>query len=143
VYCLATFTSGPQTLEINNNQLTIIENGPIKKFLAAVEQITFNGQYAIEKQQNVMFITERAVFKLTEKGLKLLEIAPGVNLKTDILDHMEFTPIIDDDYVLMDPRLFNDGPMNLQHVGSMPMPHMRSVWKRMLESSSQDHEFSQ
>ncbi|MGY8870271.1 MAG: acyl CoA:acetate/3-ketoacid CoA transferase [Pseudomonadales bacterium] len=143
VYFLGTFTSGPQTLEINNNQLTIIENGPIKKFLAAVEQITFNGQYAIEKQQNVMFITERAVFKLTEKGLKLLEIAPGVNLKTDILDHMEFTPIIDDDYVLMDPRLFNDGPMNLQHVGSMPMPHMRSVWKRMLESSSQDHEFSQ
>lgn len=143
VYFLGTFTSGPQALEVNNNQLTIIENGPIKKFLAAVEQITFNGQYALEKQQNVMFITERAVFKLTEKGLKLLEIAPGVNLKTDILDHMGFIPLIDDDYVLMDPRLFNDGPMNLQHVGSMPMPHMRSVWKRMLESTSQDHEFSQ
>lgn len=119
VYFLGTFTSGPQTLEISTNQLVIIKNGPIKKFLAAVEQITFNGQYALEKQQNVMFITERAVFKLTPDGLKLLEIAPGVDLQTDILDQMEFMPIIDDDYVLMDPRLFNNAPMNLQHVGSM------------------------
>lgn len=142
LYFLGTFTSGPQQLEIHNNQLSIIQNGPIRKFLSAVEQITFNGQFALEKQQNVMFITERAVFKLTHKGLKLLEIAPGVDLQKDILDQMDFMPIIDDDYVLMDPRLFNAGPMNLQHVGSMPMPHMRSIWKRMLENSCKDSEFT-
>ncbi len=142
LYFLGTFTSGPQALEINNNQLSIIQNGPIRKFLAAVEQITFNGQFALKKQQNVMFITERAVFRLTPAGLKLLEIAPGVDLQTDILDQMDFIPIIDDDYVLMDPRLFNDGPMNLQHVGSMPMRHMRSIWKRMLENPSKDSEFA-
>ena len=112
LYFLGTFTSGPQQLNINNNQLSVVQNGPIRKFLAAVEQITFNGQFALKKQQNVMFITERAVFRLTPGGLKLLEIAPGVDLQTDILDQMDFLPVIDDDYVLMDPRLFNDGPMN-------------------------------
>lgn len=142
LYFLGTFTSGAQQLDINNNQLSVVKNGPIRKFLAAVEQITFNGQFALKKQQNVMFITERAVFRLTPDGLKLLEIAPGVDLQTDILDQMDFLPIIDDDYVLMDPRLFNDGPMNLQHVGSMPMRHMRSIWKRMLENTPKDSEFA-
>ncbi|SIS93583.1 acyl CoA:acetate/3-ketoacid CoA transferase [Neptunomonas antarctica] len=142
LYFLGTFTSGVQQLEIHNNQLSIIKNGPIKKFLGAVEQITFNGQYALEKQQNVMFITERAVFKLTAEGLKLLEIAPGIDLQKDILDQMEFMPVIDDDYTLMDPRLFNEGPMNLQHAGSMPMRHMRSIWKRVLDNTSKDDEFA-
>lgn len=128
LYFLGTFTSGPQQIEIHNGQLNILKNGPVKKFKKSVEQITFNGVYSHQKGQKVMFITERAVFQLIDKGLLLKEIAPGVDLQKDILDQMEFIPIIEDEPTLMDPRLFNLGPMNLQHQGSLPMGHLRQLW---------------
>ena len=53
------------------------------------------------------------MFRLTEQGLELIEIAPGVVLERDILAHMEFTPIISPDLKEMDPRIFRDGPMGL------------------------------
>ena len=133
LYFLGTFTSGPQQIEINNGHLEIIKNGPVKKFLRQVQQTTFNGRYALQQQQEVIFITERAVFILTEKGLKLTEIAPGIDLKKDILDQMDFRPIIDDDILPMDPRLFNEGSMHLKHQGSMPGGHMRKVWRQLVE----------
>lgn len=134
LYFLGTFTSGPQQVEIQDGELRIIKNGTVKKFLKQVQQITFNGRYAMQQQQRVTFITERAVFVLTPHGLKLTEIAPGINLQRDILDHMDFKPIIDDDLTPMDPRLFNEGNMHLQHAGSLPAGHMRSVWKQLMES---------
>ena len=57
------------------------------------------------------YITERAVFTLKEDGLHLVEIAPGVSLQEDILDKMDFTPIISPDLKLMDERLFIDASM--------------------------------
>lgn len=134
LYFLGTFTSGPQQIEINNGQLQIIRNGPVKKFLRQVQQITFNGEYAFRQGQNVTFITERAVFVLTAKGLKLTEIAPGVDLQRDILAQMDFRPIIDDDLTPMDPRLFYEGSMNLQHPGSHPPGHMRKVWRQLMDN---------
>lgn len=134
LYFLGTFTSGVQTLEIKDHHLSIISNGPIRKFRQTVQQITFNGESAIRNEQSVMFITERAVFRLIPKGLKLIEIAPGMDLQRDILDQMDFEPIIDDDLEMMDPRLFHDGPMNLDHRGSMPIKHMRSLFRNMLQS---------
>ncbi|MGB0467212.1 MAG: acyl CoA:acetate/3-ketoacid CoA transferase [Pontibacterium sp.] len=138
LYFLGTFTSGPQQLEIHNHQLTVISNGPVKKFRRAVQQITFNGEAAIRRGQRVLFITERAVFRLTERGLKLIEIAPGVDLQRHILDQMDFEPIIDDDLDMMDPRLFHDGPMNLEHRGSLPIKHMRDLFKGMLQNRASE-----
>ncbi|UTW03659.1 acyl CoA:acetate/3-ketoacid CoA transferase [Amphritea atlantica] len=135
LYFLGTFTSGPQQIEINNGELQIIKNGPVKKFLRQVQQITFNGEYAIKQGHSVTFITERAVFLLTAAGLKLTEIAPGVDLQKDILEQMEFKPAIDDNLALMDPRLFNQGPMNLQHSGSHPAGHMRKLWSQLVTNS--------
>ena len=135
LYFLGTFTSGPQQIEINNGELKIIKNGPVKKFLRQVQQITFNGEYAIKQGHSVTFITERAVFLLTAAGLKLTEIAPGVDLQKDILEQMEFKPAIDDNLALMDPRLFNQGPMNLQHSGSHPAGHMRKLWSQLVTNS--------
>ncbi len=139
LYFLGTFTSGLQELEIKDNQLNIRANGSGKKFKSQVEQITFNGSFAIEKGQKVTFITERAVFRLTQAGLKLIEIAPGVDLQKDILDMMEFKPIIDETYDLMDPRLFNEGPMNLQYAGSMPISHMRSLWRGLTPQNGKEN----
>ena len=107
----------------------------MKKFLHQVQQITFNGEYAIKQGHSVTFITERAVFLLTAEGLRLTEIAPGVDLQKDILAQMEFKPAIDNNLTLMDPRLFNQGPMNLQHSGSHPAGHMRKLWSQLITNS--------
>lgn len=136
LYFLGTFTSGAQELKIEDHSLQVIQNGAIRKFRKAVQQITFNGKAAMQRGQKVMFITERAVFRLTEAGLKLIEIAPGVDLQRDILDQMDFAPIIDNDLDLMDPRLFHDGPMNLGHRGSMPIKHMRTLFQNLLNTDA-------
>ncbi|MEM4170817.1 MAG: acetate CoA-transferase YdiF, partial [Thermoplasmata archaeon] len=44
--------------------------------------------------KEIIYITERAVFKLSNEGLILLEIAPGIDLEKDIIEKMEFKPII-------------------------------------------------
>ncbi len=138
VYFLGTFTSGKQEIEISDQGLKIIKNGPLRKFKKSVEQITFNGEYAMSCQQNVMFITERAVFKLTPAGIKLTEIAPGIDLQKDILDQMDFRPLIDDDLQPMDHRIFRDSPMRLDHPGSRPMAQMRSLMKKVLQHNEQE-----
>jgi len=61
----------------------------------------------------VHYLTERAVFRLTDHGLLLTEIAPGIDLDHDVLAHMDFTPTIAPDLREMDPRIFHDEPMGL------------------------------
>ena len=84
-----------------------------KKFIKAVDQITFNGSYAARNGKHVLYITERCVFELTKEGLKLIEVAPGIDIEKDILAHMDFKPIIDNPKP-MDARLFQDGPMGVK-----------------------------
>jgi len=60
-----------------------------------------------------LYITERAVFRLTPQGMMLTEIAPGMVLEKDILAYMEFIPLIADDLKEMDLRIFNDERMGL------------------------------
>lgn len=105
IYC-GTFTAGGLKLKIGDGKLTIENEGKAKKFVDAVEQITFSGEYASSVGQTVLYVTERAVFKLTKDGLVLEEIAPGVNLEKDVLAHMEFKPIISPKLKLMDENMF-------------------------------------
>lgn len=63
------------------------------------------------------YITERAVFELRPEGLTLTEVAPGIDLKTQVLDLMEFEPIIDPELKIMNPKLFqDDGPFGLRAI---------------------------
>lgn len=112
-YC-GTFTAGGLKVRCENGKLVIDQEGKNVKLKDAVEQITFSGKYAVKVKQPVMYITERAVFELTENGMRLAEIAPGVDLQKDILDLMEFKPIIDKDLKEMDPRIFKDELMGLK-----------------------------
>ena len=75
---------------------------------------TFSGEYAFKNGQTILYITERCVFRLVEKGLELIEIAPGVDLDKDILSLMEFRPVISPKLKIMDARIFRDEPMNLR-----------------------------
>lgn len=112
VYC-GTFTAGGLKVAIHDGKLEILQEGKVKKFIQDVEQVTFSAEYAKENQQDVMYITERAVFRLIDGILTLTEIAPGVDLQKDILDQMEFTPALAKDMKLMDERLFQPEKMGL------------------------------
>lgn len=101
-----TFTAGGLDVDFIDGKLVIINEGRFDKFVDAVEQVTFSGNYAREKRQSVLFITERAVFRLIDDGLELIEIAPGIELQHDILDHMAFTPRISANLRLMSPECF-------------------------------------
>lgn len=98
---------GKAKLQVGDGKLTVLEEGKIKKFVDQVEQITFSGQYAKEGQE-VLYVTERAVFKLIDKKMTLIEIAPGLDLQRDVLDQMGFTPEISPDLKLMDEGIFHE-----------------------------------
>lgn len=108
-----TFTVGGLKTAYQNGKLTIVNEGKSVKFKSEVEQITFSGEYAVRTGKKVLIVTERAVFKLTEQGVMLTEIAPGIDLEKDILTHMEFKPVISKSLKLMDERIFKDEKMNL------------------------------
>lgn len=115
VVFVGTFTAKNLDVTIKNGQLRILKEGDVKKFIEEVEQITFSGNYAIERGQPVLFITERCVFSLGALGMELIEIAPGIDLQKDILDQMAFKPVINGQPRLMDERIFFDEPMGLKN----------------------------
>ena len=108
-----TFTTGGLEVKVANGELRIVREGKGKKFIKAVEQITFNGAYAAETGRSVLYVTERCVFRRSREGMELIEVAPGIDIGRDILAHMEFAPIIRDPAV-MDARIFRDEPMQLE-----------------------------
>ena len=96
-----------------DGKLIITQEGAKKKFVKQVEHITFSGVYANKVHQPVLYVTERAVFELRPEGVTLIEIAPGIDLQTQVLDQMEFMPKIAEDLKLMDERIFRDELMGL------------------------------
>ena len=112
VFC-GSFTSGGLELEIGNGVLHIIREGRNRKFVETVQQVTYSGEYGASIGQEVLYVTERAVFRLTRAGIVLTEIAPGVDLQKDVLDQMGFLPILSKDLKQMDPRIFQAEKMGL------------------------------
>jgi propionate CoA-transferase len=88
-------------------------DGERPKLVDKVEQITFSGRYARERSQRVLYVTERAVFRLADAGLELVEIAPGLDLERDVAGRMRFRPAIALTLATMDARLFRPEPMDL------------------------------
>ena len=84
------------------------------KFVDEVYKIIFSGPQAIKYQKEIVYVTERAVFRLTERGLVLEEISPGIDIDKDILAKMEFEPIIASPLRQMDERLFGVGKLGLR-----------------------------
>jgi propionate CoA-transferase len=105
--------SNKADLELTDDGVKILKEGSGQKFVDEVQQITFSGKYAMEHGQEITYITERCVFKLTPDGLMITEIAKGVDLEADILAHMAFRPLIADEIGMMDERLFRRDKMGI------------------------------
>jgi propionate CoA-transferase len=114
VVFVGTFTAGKLQLAIEDGRLRIVKDGNLKKFVREVEHRTFSGSYAAKRGQPVLYVTERCVFELTQEGLELVEIAPGIDIERDILAQMEFRPVIRRDPVTMDRRIFLPEAMGLR-----------------------------
>ncbi len=115
VFC-STFTTGGLEIAVKDGVLKIINEGKFKKFIRAVDQITFSAGFASRRRQNVLYITERAVFKLADNGIVLTEVAPGIDIERDILRHMDFNPIISPDLREMEAAIFKEESMNFKEV---------------------------
>ncbi len=113
VIFMGTFTTGGLKISIKDKKLVIIQEGKHKKFVEQVEHVTFSGKHALIKNQPVLYITERCVFSLTEAGMEIIEIAPGIELEKDILPWLGFKPIINN-YSLMDERIFQMETMGIK-----------------------------
>ncbi len=107
-----TFTAGGLDITWEQGRTVIRREGRHAKFVGQLEQVSYNGAYAASLGQNVLFVSERAVFRRQRQGMVLVEIAPGVDLQRDVLAHMAFRPLISPQLRLMDERLFRPELMN-------------------------------
>lgn len=110
---LGTFTAGGLKTDFSEGKFRLIQEGAQKKLKKKIEQVTFSAEYAAAHGQEVLYVTERAVFRLTAQGVMLTEIAPGVDVEHDILAQMEFRPLVAADLKEMDARIFQKGAMGL------------------------------
>lgn len=114
VVFVGTFTAGDLEIGLDKGRLHIRQDGQARKFVEAVEHRTFSGPQAAKWDKDVVYITERCVFRLGPEGLELTEIAPGVDLQRDILDKMDFVPVMKAEPRLMDARIFQDQAMGIR-----------------------------
>ena len=119
VFFMGTFANKAR-IRFENNALVIDQDGPCK-LVKTVGQITFNGDYARSRGQRVLYITERAVFELEEEGLVLIEIAPGVDLQTQVLQRLPFAVRVSPDLKKMDARHFGPVKIGLTQLGARPV----------------------
>ncbi len=107
------FTAGGLDVAVVDGKLEILQEGRSQKFIQNVEHVTFSGRLAAERQQEVLYVTERCVFKIHGDGIELVEVAPGIDIEKDILALMGFTPIMNN-VVEMDARIFMHDSMGLR-----------------------------
>jgi propionate CoA-transferase len=113
VVFMGTFSSGGLEVVIDDGRVRIAKEGRNPKFVERIGQITFSADYARRSGQEVLFVTERCVLRLQERGLAVTELAPGIDLERDVLERLPFRPLIDGPRA-MDPAVFRNAPMRLR-----------------------------
>jgi propionate CoA-transferase len=128
------FTAGGLKVSIANRELNIVEEGRHSKFVKDIEMISFSSKNARNRGQVVLYVTERAVFSLANDGLELIEIAPGIDLQTDVLEHIPFEIKVSPSLKTMPNEVFSDGPLGLKaRIESEPLPvhpRIKSIFNR-------------
>ncbi len=89
VFCMTFNAKGLQVSQ-KKGVVTIEQEGTVPKFVKKIRSVSFSAKRAIANGQKVLYVTERCVFRLTPKGLKLIEAYPGVDIEKDILSQLPF-----------------------------------------------------
>jgi acyl CoA:acetate/3-ketoacid CoA transferase len=110
---LGSFTAGRRDIRFDDEGLFIEVDGPLAKLVRKVSQVTFSGQRALDRGARVVYITERCVLELTRDGLVVTEVAPGIDLKADVLARSEFDLGVSSDLKVMSSLLFRRQPLGL------------------------------
>lgn len=108
---MGTLTAGGLTVATGDGRLRILKEGRARKLVGQVEHLSFSGPYASRLGTEVLYVTERAVFRLHDGRLRLIEIAPGIDLQRDVIDQCAGPIEVAADLHEMDRRLFIDAPM--------------------------------
>jgi len=93
IFC-GTFTAGGLEVAVRDRELQIVHEGRTSKFVEHVEQVSFSARHSRRMGQEVLYVTERAVFRLREGGLELVEVAPGIDPQKQVLALMPFEPVV-------------------------------------------------
>jgi propionate CoA-transferase len=113
VVFVGTFAAGGLRVAVEDGRLAIVQEGRHPKFVAAIDEITFSGRVASAEEREVLYITERCVFRLGERGLELAEVAPGIDVERDILARLPF-PLAVGQVRPMEAAIFRPEPMGLR-----------------------------
>jgi propionate CoA-transferase len=113
VFC-GTLRAGGLEVSAEDGRLAIDREGSTPRAVSAVQGVCFNGERMRRQGKTVHYVTERAVFRLTDDGVELCEVAPGIDVDRDVLEQMAFVPKLAPDLRLMDERIFRSGPMGLR-----------------------------
>ncbi len=108
---VGTFSAGGLEVSCPDGELTIETEGLHPRGVDRVQEVCFYGPDMAAAGKEVTYVTERAVFKLSEEGPTLVEVAPGIDVQRDVLDVMRFRPPVADNLSTMNPRIFRPGPM--------------------------------
>lgn len=108
VFC-GTLAAKGVKLQTGDGQMRVLQQGAVKKLVKQVDQITYSGPQGLVRGQTVLYLTERASFRLTLEGMELFEIAPGIDLQRDVLDQMAFAPRMAADLKVMASEYFQTG----------------------------------
>lgn len=105
VFCFP-FSGGGNIIDFKDGKLEIVKEGKYQKFCNKVDEISASGEFATDTNQEVLYVTERCVFKLTKDGLEIIEVAPGLDIEKDIISLMPFRPLVSKNLKEMDQKLF-------------------------------------
>jgi propionate CoA-transferase len=111
---VGTLTTGGMTAALEDGTIEITAEGTTERFVDRVREITFSGPASAERGQEVLYITERAVFALVDGTVTLIEIADGLDPEADVIAHMGFRPAIASSLNTIDPAVFSTGTMGLR-----------------------------
>ena len=114
IYFAGHFTAGKQDIRVTQDGLQIVKDGDVVKFVRRVYKVLYCPCTGEEEGREHLYITERAVFRLRDGTLELVEVAPGVDVEKDILSKMEFKPKVARNLRVMDKRIFSPTRMGIR-----------------------------
>ena len=109
VFCCS-FNAGGLDIATGDGRLRIIKEGRAAKFVPHVRHLSFSAARARRIGQEVLYVTERAVFRLAAHGLELIETTPGIDVETQILALLPFKPAISPLLKSMPSSAFQESP---------------------------------